>query len=45
MTLIELIKLIYEAQVIYLGATYYIWLPASIFAGLSLVINIKEKDY
>lgn len=45
MTLLELIKLIYEAQVIYLGATYYIWLPASIFAGLSLAINIKEKDY
>lgn len=45
MTLLELIKLIYEVQVIYLGATYYIWLSASIFAGLSLAINIKEKDY
>lgn len=44
MTLIEFIRTIYEAQVIYLSATYYIWLPASIFAGLSLVINIKEKD-
>ena len=45
MTILELIKLIYEAQVIYLGATYYIWLPASIFAGLSLAININDKNY
>lgn len=45
MTLLELLKTIYEVQVIYLSATYYVWLPASIFAGMSLAINIKEKDY
>ena len=44
MTLLELIKLIYEVQVIYLCASYNIWIPASVFAVLSLVINIKEKD-
>lgn len=41
MTLLEFIRLIYEAQAIYLCVTYYIWLQASIFAGLSLAINIK----
>lgn len=44
MTLLEFLKTIYEAQAIYISATYYVWLPASIFAGLSLAINIKEKD-
>ena len=45
MTLLELIKLIYEVQVIYLSVTYYFWLPAIISAGLLIAINNNDKNY
>lgn len=41
MTLLELLKIIYMVQIIYIESAWYLLLPASILFGLWLVTHLK----